>query len=59
MIMLIGIARRAVVGKWAPGYIIEAHTPYTRIAIGAMTMILKIIASQAEMFRTRPDALLT
>jgi len=53
------LRRRAVVGKWAPGYIIEAHTPYTRIAIGAMTMILKIIASQAEIFRTRPDALLT
>jgi len=59
IMMLIGMASNAVAGRCAPGYITEAHTLYTKMAIGAITIILKIITSKAEIFLMSPDAFLT
>ncbi|MCX7935926.1 MAG: ribbon-helix-helix protein, CopG family [Planctomycetota bacterium] len=41
------------------GQIVEEEWKRDEEAIGAITMILKIIASKADMFLTSPEALLT
>ncbi|MEM2863688.1 MAG: hypothetical protein QXR65_00270 [Candidatus Bathyarchaeia archaeon] len=42
-------------GRCTPGYIAEAHMPYTNTAVGAMNITFRINASHAEMFLTKPE----